>query len=360
MLLFCFQTPIFRPKLPYELEILNLEDNRLTNLDSIALLKFVKNSTIGLKNNLFSCEYLSRFIEQWHELKFANNVWEQRNMTTVDCQEKSKNLTNSSTSKISDPKMKPTEIGVFIVTAHTIDESPNKFTTTEAANIELHHPTETKVLVKQNEQNANHFEYKTSFKSVFKDLRHFNISGSHLNDTVELIEMLGEPLESLDVSLNFVGVIKNGTFSAFVNLQHLNLSRTNLSIIESNALQHLNKLRTLDLSYNYLDNLDFLFAFGSSDQLETLILEGNRLPTPDFILPINNQFPNLKKFEYINDQFSCESVIEYLGESPKLFSTKEAQDYVHSQIALQVNLLRLLCALKHLALAFNPEYNFPY
>lgn len=333
--------------------MLNLADNRLTNLDSIDLLKFAKNSMIGLENNRFSCEYLKQFVKQWHELTFIGNVWTQTNNTDVECLAKMENKTNSSIVTTSEDKIKATELRVFIRELEPkpvlIDESSNKITTTEAAKIEFDNPTETEVLPKQTEQHLNCFENKTFIKSYFEHLRHFNISGSQSNDTIEMIQLLGEPLESLDVSVNFVGVIRNSTFLAFINLQYLNLSQTNLSIIESNAFRHLNKLKSLDLSSNYLDNVKFLLTSGSVNVLETLILNGNRLKNLDDTFLIFQRFRNLSRFEFLRQQYSCEYVITYLKGL-----TKDLRHEMEALTNVQLNILEMMCAFQELLSIIAP------
>lgn len=359
------QTPTSQPKLLYELEDLNLENNRLTNLDSISLLTFSKNSTIGLKNNRFSCEYLSRFLDHWHELTFVGDVWEQANNTDAGCQEKSKSVTYNPIGKASGDKIEPKKIRVIIkeilTSTEAIDEDINIYSTTEVAKsttegVKIDDIMETKVAQvnkftesafqrKQNEKPSNHFKF--NIESSFKHLSHFNISRAHLNNTIEMIQLLGEPLESLDVSSNYIGVIRNSTFSLFVNLQYLNLSRTNISIIESGAFRHMKILKTLDLSNNYIDNVEFLSALDSSNGLETLILEGNLISSLDDIYKIEIKFPNLKRFDFSTNRFTCETVVEYTEKNIKELSEQSNGEIPPALIFLH-NFSKFMCALNQL------------
>lgn len=68
-----------------KLEILNLEGNDLTEIDSLSRLYFPMLNTIILSNNRFTCEYLTKFQNQWNGLTLINNPSNQVFMDGVHC-----------------------------------------------------------------------------------------------------------------------------------------------------------------------------------------------------------------------------------------------------------------------------------
>lgn len=55
------------------LEILSLEGNDLTEIDSLSRAYFPKLSTLIISYNRLSCEYLAKFLRQWNGLRLINN-----------------------------------------------------------------------------------------------------------------------------------------------------------------------------------------------------------------------------------------------------------------------------------------------
>lgn len=143
-----------------------------------------------------------------------------------------------------------------------------------------------------------------------KNVRHFNIAGSQLHDTPETIQLLGDQLEYLDVSSNYMGAINDSTLSTFTNLYYLNMSNTKITRIECNAFYHQEKLHTLDLSNNDLQYWKFNMSSSTFSNLETLNLEGNRLTEIDAVNP--KQCPKLQTLGINNNQFSCQYLSNYL------------------------------------------------
>lgn len=54
------------------LEVLNLEGNDLTEIDSLSRTYFPKLNTLIISNNRLSCEYLTKFLRRWNGLKLIN------------------------------------------------------------------------------------------------------------------------------------------------------------------------------------------------------------------------------------------------------------------------------------------------
>lgn len=67
------------------LESLNLEGNNLTEIDSVTRSHFPKLAVLGISKNNFSCDYLVKFLLQWHDLKLIDNPSNQTHIGGVDC-----------------------------------------------------------------------------------------------------------------------------------------------------------------------------------------------------------------------------------------------------------------------------------
>lgn len=72
----------------------------------------------------------------------------------------------------------------------------------------------------------------------------------------EIIHRLPSSMEALDLSGNWVNTLPDGSFIHLENLRILNLSNTNLSIVDTNPFAELNELIVLDISGNYLSGID--------------------------------------------------------------------------------------------------------
>lgn len=121
---------------------------------------------------------------------------------------------------------------------------------------------------------------------------------------LKALRKLGGKLSFLDLSTTSIGVIGVNMLQRFNYLQNLILNNANISSIESGAFYNQKYLKFLDLSYNKLANIDSSIYF--SDHLSSLNVNGNRLTTIDTINPKN--FPTLKSFTFIQNQFACEYV----------------------------------------------------
>lgn len=87
----------------------------------------------------------------------------------------------------------------------------------------------------------------------FKNIKYFNISGNELLNTVEVINLLGPAIETLDVSFNRIEVLSALTFSRFTNLKYLDLSSTEISSIGPDVSEFVQNNRKLE-SLLLLDN----------------------------------------------------------------------------------------------------------
>lgn len=134
-----------------------------------------------------------------------------------------------------------------------------------------------------------------------KNLKVFNASGSGVKGVVKIIDILGASIEVLDVSSNFIGQLNGSVFDRFTNLQHLNLSNTNLTDFDLDEIHNRDQLKILDVSYNDLDKINFTPADGSFKNLETLNLIGNKLDNIDFTTRSN--FPKLANLSIVQNNF---------------------------------------------------------
>ncbi|XP_055305908.1 uncharacterized protein LOC129570360 [Sitodiplosis mosellana] len=152
--------------------------------------------------------------------------------------------------------------------------------------------------------------FKLCSKVRFKQISYFNISGNQLQNTQKLIDMLGAPIETLDLSLNFIGPIKAQTFERFNNLKYLNLSQTNLSNFGFSTFYHQRNLETLDLSFNRLKKVDFTLLYRNFQHLHTLRLEGNELNELNSVNP--EIFQTVNELGISKNHLSCEYLAKFL------------------------------------------------
>lgn len=64
---------------------LNLEGNSLTEIDTVTRSNFPRLSVLGISKNDFSCDYLAKFLLQWHDLAIIYNPSNQTHIDGVDC-----------------------------------------------------------------------------------------------------------------------------------------------------------------------------------------------------------------------------------------------------------------------------------
>lgn len=147
-------------------------------------------------------------------------------------------------------------------------------------------------------------------KKEFKKVTKFQIPGNHLQNTQQVIELLGSSVETLDLSSNFVGRINARNFERFDNLKYLNLSQTNLSNFGFSTFYHPRKLKALDLSQNHLKNVNFTLLYRNFPDLNELYLEGNELRELDIVNP--TIFPRLNSLAISSNRISCDFLAKYL------------------------------------------------
>lgn len=140
--------------------------------------------------------------------------------------------------------------------------------------------------------------------SSLDNLTVFEVPGNHVKNIIEVIERLGSSLRSLVISDSSIGKLNVSTFAKFKNLEHLALANTNLSNIQYGTFHHQQKLRALDLSDNNLMKINFGILQWSSEQLQSLYLDGNMLSDLNNLTRAN--FPSLELLSIDRNLFDCD------------------------------------------------------
>lgn len=162
----------------------------------------------------------------------------------------------------------------------------------------------------------------------FKNLNQLNIAGNKLNNTVQVIELLGSSLESLNISSNSIGKLTSKTFKMLNNLLHLNLSRSNLSNFGFKSFFHQTKLKSLDISYNSLKKVNFTLLLRNFRNLSILNLEGNNLTEINTVTHFN--FPALTTLGISKNHFTCDYLATFLRpwDSLQLFHNPSDETHI--------------------------------
>lgn len=172
---------------------------------------------------------------------------------------------------------------------------------------------------------ASKFHYT---KENLTNLVSFNISGHQLNNTKELLKLLGPSIKYLDISSNFIGAIDGETFKNFKKLEILNLAQTNLSNFGFTTMYNQNQLLELNLSYNQLKKVNFTILAWNLRTLFKLNLEGNDLVEVDTVNGHN--FPNLRYLALSKNIFSCDYLITYFQQWPRtVYTISNPSDGTH-------------------------------
>lgn len=163
-------------------------------------------------------------------------------------------------------------------------------------------------------QSMCHFkDFNTN--DFFENLKSLHAFRSKHENITKLLEKIGENLETLDLSWNFIGKIDNHTLKRFRNLRHLKMSHSNITNISSGAfINQTRSLISLDLSYNNLTDVDSTALSHAFPYLQTLNLEGNQLTKVNRITPDN--FKNLSSLAISQNHFSCVYLKEFFGNWP--------------------------------------------
>lgn len=151
-------------------------------------------------------------------------------------------------------------------------------------------------------ESSCHFQHFSKV-DFFKELKIFRASGIEHQNASNLCQQIGKDLKTLDLSFNVLRQISGEFLERFSNLQHLNMSHSNISDIAPNAFINQSKLILLDLSYNNLKEVDSTAFLQKFPFLQTLNLEGNQLTNLKRIVPYN--FKSLDSLAISMNCLSC-------------------------------------------------------
>lgn len=155
-----------------------------------------------------------------------------------------------------------------------------------------------------------------SISKTLKNLHELSIAGLQMENTSEILKLLNPlTVSTLDLSKNFMGHLNISTFQPFINLKFLNLSHTNLSNFGFITFYNQDKIHTLDISYNNLENVEFTLTTKTFFDLTTLVLDGNNLKTElETIYPSN--FPSLTYLGISKNHFTCPYLKMFINKGP--------------------------------------------
>lgn len=144
--------------------------------------------------------------------------------------------------------------------------------------------------------------------TALKNLTHFLAAHCNIANASELIELLGSPLQILDLSGNRIGQLNATTFEGFVNLQILNLSETYLTDFYFDIFPRSHNFGEIDLTF--IDN--FVDANSTAMNLSQIYLDGNELTEIDAI----KYFPNMQTVSISYNKIPCTSLAQLLRDRP--------------------------------------------
>lgn len=305
------------------LHSLYLEGNDLLEINSVSQPIFPRLTYLGISKNRFDCHYLAKFLLKWPNLKLLHNPSNRTHIGGVDCLRETDQqpLVENTTITVVTTKK------IYTKNQHTSSENgkisrfdcnfqhsfnDSNTTSVSCANImeidtscmgnslAVDFNENDKIVFRSSENGST---LKCS-KANLQNVTSFNISGNHLQNISKIIEFLGSSVKIMDLSSNSIDRLNFSTFQQFTELEHLNLSCTNLSNFEYKIFFHQFKLKTLDLSYNHLKSEYFISSLQSSRDLRTLFLEGNDLKTLHGLT--QSSFPQLSLLRISRNNFSCE------------------------------------------------------
>lgn len=116
----------------------------------------------------------------------------------------------------------------------------------------------------------NNLKYvkNAEFLQKFPLLFDLKAGGNQINNSIEVIKYLKNPLQTLDLSGSRVGQLDSYIFEHLTTLTALNFSDTSLEIYEKNPFELLQNLQSLDISRNNLTNVKFVRLSATLNRLK--------------------------------------------------------------------------------------------
>lgn len=260
-----------------QLKELDISNNNLKTLHNVPLSQFLTCLTrLSVAGN--QLEHLTDLIENWPSsitsLDLSGSVLGKINSTTFD---RLKQLTEL--------RLRRTDL--------EISDSGNPFEQLQGlTNLDISF------------NNLETIDFKL-LSSTLNKSKVFLASNCNIKNVLTLTQQLGEDLEVLDLSGNFLGDLSEITFKTLINLENLYLDNAYISKMDWNTLQRQIKLTDLRITNNKLSEIDL----GSvSKSLRWLDLEGNELVEMSHLT--RDQFPNLESLKISNNRLSCDNLMQ--------------------------------------------------
>lgn len=141
----------------------------------------------------------------------------------------------------------------------------------------------------------------TVLAAPLNQLTEFHASKCQLKSVSKLVKLLGMSLEVLDVSGNAIRSLNAQSFEQLTKLRTLNMSNCDLTYFDSASVQNQLDLRTLDISHNHLQTLNFKRL---PTDIRHLNVEANELWKIDNFHAV--QFPALRTLAVSKNQLPCD------------------------------------------------------
>lgn len=118
----------------------------------------------------------------------------------------------------------------------------------------------------------------TELLKNYDNLDTFKVAENQLENVADILENLSPTIWSLDLSGNNVGLIGVTELHRFKKLNRLRLDNTNLTFTNSDPFEKCEKLISLDLSHNDLENVDFSILKPTLKRIERLAVADCHIP----------------------------------------------------------------------------------
>lgn len=183
--------------------------------------------------------------------------------------------------------------------------------------------------------------------NAIKELPHFStdnlsnlyLSFNNLSNLNEHTFNQTTKMETLILSNNPLGNLKVQTFAHMPNLKNLKLRRTNITNIQLGTFSHQHRLVILDLSENFLKELDFKLFLPVLKDLQAFDLSGNQLSHLKGFR--NALFPQLNLLDIAGNSFNC-SYLQHFMESVN-WQVLQLHLAPHSEKATESNIRGVQC-----------------
>lgn len=153
--------------------------------------------------------------------------------------------------------------------------------------------------------------FDDKFNSMsFNSFITLNVAGNRIQEIHEIITKHEYPiLQVLDLSGNPMNNFNLDILKYFHSLQYVYLSKTQSQTFDFGVFRHPEHLRSLDISDNYLQTINYTSKFGYFTSIHTLDLAGNELSDLDDVTM--KRFPKLSKLDISQNRFSGEYISKF-------------------------------------------------